>query len=119
MVDRREKKIPEQYRHKQVKRKTAGFTGQTEYVLPSGNPLDSLSPTRIATEIEHSGLVGIKKSVSSLKEAVDTKIARKARLRVPREYLILAYQEMRRQRLGGELTNLSGTLKIRVPKRRK
>jgi hypothetical protein len=111
--------MPEKSRHKQLKRKDAHSTGQTEYTLPSGSRLDALSPTKIAVEIERSGPVGIRKSVGVLKEAVDTGVARKTRLRVPHQHLDLAYEEMRQQRLGGELTNLSGTYKTRVPKRRK
>ncbi len=45
--------------------------------------------------------------------------ARKARLRVHESNLDVAYEEMRRQRVGGELTNLGGTTKTHVPKRRK
>jgi len=111
--------MPESPRHRQLKKRDAHATGQIEYTLPSGSRLDALSPTRIATEIERSGRLGIKKSVASLREAVDTRIARKARLRVPHRNFNSAYDEMRRQRLGGELTNLSGTRKIQVPKRRR
>ena len=111
--------MPEKPRHKQLKRKDAHKTGNTEYVLDSGARLDALSPTGIASEIERSGSAGIRKSVSSLKEALNTGIARKARLRVPQKDMDSARKEMRRQRVGGELTNLSGTNKTRVPKRRK
>ena len=111
--------MPEKPRHRQLKKKDAHATGQIEYTLPSGSRLDALSPTRIAIEIERSGRRGIKKSVASLKEALDARIARKARLRVPHGSLDSAYEEMRHQRLGGELTNLSGTRKVHVPKRRK
>lgn len=111
--------MPESPRHKQLKKRDAHATGKVEYTLPSGSRLDALSPTRIATEIERGGRRGIKKSVASLREAVDTRIARKARLRVPHGSLNSAREEMRRQRLGGELTNLSSTRKTHVPKRRK
>lgn len=111
--------MSESFRHKQLKRKDAHGIGRTEATLPSGARLDALSPTGIATEIERSGHPGIKKSVSTLKEALDAGIARKARLRVPNEDLDAAFNEMRRQRVGGELTNLSGGTKFHVPKRRK
>ena len=111
--------MPEKSRHKYYKRKDARRTGETEYPLDSGGRLDVLTATDIAVEIERSGKLGIKKSVSSLREALDTGIARKVRLRVPQDDLDFAYDEMRRQRVGGELTNLSGTYKTRVPKRRK
>ena len=111
--------MPESRRHKQLKNKDAYATGTTEYVLPSGSRLDALSPTGIAIEVERSGQAGIRKSVATLREAMDSGIARKARLRVPDWDLDFAYEEMRRQRLGGELTNLSGRTKINVPKRRK
>jgi len=111
--------MPESGRHRQLKNKDAHAGGLTEYVLPSGNRLDALSPTGIAVEIERSGQAGIRKSVSTLREAVNSGIARKARLRVPDGDLDVAYQEMRRQRVGGELTNLSGRAKIHVPKRRR
>ena len=75
--------MPEKPRHKQLKGKDAHKTGKTEYVLDSGARLDALSPTRIASEIERGGTTGIRKSVSSLKEALHTGVARKARLRVP------------------------------------
>ncbi len=111
--------MPESSRHKQLKRTDAHGTGTAEHLLPSGRRLDALSPTKIGVEIERSGRAGIKKSVSKLKEATDSGVARKARLRVPNGDLDAAYQEMRRQRLGGELTNLSGGTKVHVPKRRK
>lgn len=111
--------MPESQRHKYYKRKDAHTTGETEYPLPSGRSLDALSPTGIATEIERSGKPGIMKSVGALKEAIDEGIARKTRLRVPQQDMDFAYEEMRRQRLGGELTNLTGTIKTWVPKRRK
>lgn len=111
--------MPEKSRHKHYKKIDARRTGETEYSLPSGGRLDVLTATDIAVEIERSGKLGIKKSVSSLREALDTGIARKVRLRVPQDDLDFAYDEMRRQRVGGELTNLSGTYKTRVPKRRK
>lgn len=111
--------MPESRRHRQLKNKDAHITGQTEYALPSGRRLDVLSPTNVAVEIERSGPNAIRKSVGSLKEAVESGIARKTRLRVPHRDLDSAYDEMRRQRLGGELTNLGGKTKIRVPKRRK
>lgn len=105
--------------HRRYKNKDAGTTGQTEVVLPTGQRLDALSPTGIATEIERSGAQGIKKSVATLKAALDQGIARKARLRVPQPDMAAAYKEMRRQRLGGDLTNLTGTEKRHVPKRRR
>ena len=111
--------MSETQRHRHLKNKDAHSSGYTEYTLPSGARLDALSPTCIATEIERSGRNGIKKSVASLSEAINTGIARRARLRVPHSDLECAYQEMRRRRLGGELTNLGGTTKIHVPKRRK
>jgi len=111
--------MPESRRHRQLKNRDAHTTGLTECVLPSGRRLDALSPTGIAIEVERSGQAGIRKSVSTLREALGSGIARKARLRVPDWDLDLAYREMRRQRLGGELTNLSGRTKIHVPKRRK
>lgn len=109
----------ESNRHNQLKKRDAHITGQTEVTLSSGKKLDALSPTRIATGVERSGPTGIRKSVSTLKEAVESGMARKARLRVPHVDLDDAYKEMRRQRLAGELSNLSGTSKTRVPKRKK
>lgn len=111
--------MPESRTHRQLKNRDAHATGQAEYVLPSGKRLDVLTPSKIAVEVERTGPQGIAKSVGSLKEAVETGIARKARLRVPHSDLDFAYEEMRRQRLGGELTNLTGKTKIRVPKGRK
>lgn len=86
--------MAESSRHRQLKNRDAHGTGKTEAVLASGIRLDALSPAKIATEVERSGSAGIKKSVNSC-------IARKARLRVPNSNLDAAYQEMRRQRLGG------------------
>ncbi len=111
--------MSESLRHKHLKKKDARSSGQTEYTLRSGARLDALSPTCIATEIERNGRGGIKKSVATLCEALNTRVARKARLRVPHSDLGYAYQEMRRRRLGGELTNLCATTKIHVPKRRR
>jgi hypothetical protein len=111
--------MSESFWHKQLKRKDAHGTGTTEATLPSGTRLDALSPTGIATEIERCGRPRIKKSVSTLKEALNSGVARKARLRVPNQDLDTAYKEMRLQRVGGELTNLSGSMKLHVPKRRK
>ena len=111
--------MPESQSHRRYKNKAAGITGKTEVELPSGGRFDALSGTRIATEIERSGKPRIRKSVQSLKEALDTGVARKARLRVPQQDIDIGYDEMRRQGLGGELTNLTGTQKVHVPKRRK
>ena len=110
--------MPESQAHRRHKNKAAGRTGQTEVTLPSGRRLDALSPTRIATEIERSGAQGIRKSVTTLKQALNQGIARKARLRVPQPDMPAAQKEMRRQRVGGEVTNLTGTRKRHVPKRR-
>jgi hypothetical protein len=87
-------------------------------VLPSGSRLDALSPTGIAVKVERSGQVGIRKSVAVLREAINSGIARKARLRVPDWDLDFAYKEMRPRRLGRELINLIGRTKIHVPKRK-
>jgi hypothetical protein len=111
--------MPESRRHRKLKSKDAHITGSTEHVLPSGKRLDVRTRTGIGVEIERSGRAGIRKSVATLREAVDTGNIRKARLRVPHRDLDFAYEEMRRQRLGGELTNLGGTTKVNVPKRRK
>ena len=111
--------MPESVSHRSRKRKAAGGLGITEYPLPSGRKLDALSVTGIATEIERGGPTQIRKAVHRLKESLNSGDARKARLRVPESNLDATYEEMRRQRLGGELTNLGGTTKIYVPKRRK
>lgn len=111
--------MPESRGHKARKNKAAGIWGNTEHPLPSGRKLDALSVTRIATEIERGGPTQIKKAVNRLKEARVSGEARKTRLRVNESELDTAYEEMRRQRVGGELTNLGGTTKIHVPKRRK
>lgn len=105
--------------HRRRKRKDAGLTGQTEVKLPSGKFLDALSGTGIATEIERGGTPGIRTAVRRLGQAVRSGKARKARLRVPDGDLDTGFSEMRRQRVGGELTNLGGTRKLYVPKRRK
>jgi len=111
--------MPESRSHRARRRKDAGLTGQTDVQLPSGRFLDALSGTGIATETERSGAPGIRKAVSRLREAQTSGQARKVRLRVPDWDLDTAFNEMRRQRVGGELTNLGGTCKFRVPKRRK
>lgn len=111
--------MPESVSHKSRKRKAAGGLGITDYPLPSGKKLDALSVTGIATEIERGGPGQIRKAVRRLKESLDSGEARKTRLRVPESNLGAAYDEMRRQRVGGELTNLGGTTKTYVPKRRK
>ena len=111
--------MPESEWHERLKKKDAGKTGATEVQLPSGKVLDALSGTGIASEIERGGLPGIKKSVGTLGEALNTGTARKARLRVPQQDIQAAVEEMRRQRVGGDVTNLSGTEKRHVPKRRK
>ena len=111
--------MPESEGHKRLKRRDAGKTGKTEVQLPSGAIIDALSGTRVASEIERGGPAGIRKSVESLGEALDTGIARKVRLRVPQPDIPAAVAEMRRQRIGGEVTNLGGTEKVHVPKRRK
>ena len=105
--------------HRTRKRRDAGLTGRMEVQLPSGEKVDALSASGIATEIERGGALGIRKAVNRLKEALKTKRARKVRLRVPHWDLDIAFEEMRRQRVGGELTNLGSTVKMRVPKRRK
>ena len=111
--------MPESQSHRKAKTKAAGTTGRTEVTLPTGRVLDALSPSKIATEVERGGTPGIRKSVGTLKQALDLGVARKARLSVPQSDMDRAFDEMRRQRLGGELTNLSRTQKIHVPRRRK
>ena len=111
-------RMPESQSHKQYKNAAAGKTGQTEVPLPSGAVLDALSSSGIATEVERGDSAGITKSVASLKEALKEGIARKTRLSVPQSNMDAAFEEMRRQGLGGELTNLSRTVKRQVPKRR-
>ncbi|MCH8848562.1 MAG: hypothetical protein IIC32_06270 [Chloroflexi bacterium] len=110
--------MPESQTHKKYKNAAAGKTGQTEVPLPSGAILDALSVTGIATEVERGDSAGIKKSVASLKEALEEGVARKTRLSVPQSNMDAAFDEMRRQGLGGELTNLSRTVTRRVPKRK-
>ena len=111
--------MPEKGAHRKRRIRDAGKTGRSEYVLPSRRRLDAMSGTRIATEVERGGLPEIRKAISRLKEAVEVGEARKARLRVHHTQLEAAKAEMRRKRLGGELTNLGGTTKKRVPKGRK
>lgn len=111
--------MPESPSHRSRKRKAAGGLGITDYLLPSGKRLDALSITGIGTEVERGGPTQIRKAVRRLKESLNCGDARKVRLRVPESNLDVAYEEMRRQRVGGELTNLGGTTKIHVPKRRK
>lgn len=91
--------------HRSRKRKAAGILGTTDYPLPSGKKLDALSITGIGTEVERGGPTQIRKAVSRLKESLNTGDARKVRLRVPQSNLDTAYEEMRRQRVGGELTS--------------
>lgn len=111
--------MPESRSHKTRKRKDAGLTGRTEVRLPGGTFLDALSGTGIATETERGGAPGIKRAVSRLGKAFRSGKARKVRLRVPERDLETGFDEMRRRRVGGELTNLGGTRKIHVPKRKK
>jgi len=111
--------MPESPSHRIRKRKDAGGLGITDYSLPSGRRLDAVSVTGIATEIERGGPTQIRKAVRRLKESLNSGDARKVRLRVHQSNLVVAYEEMRRQRVGGELTNLGGTTKTHVPKRRK
>lgn len=111
--------MPESPSHRSRKRKAAGGLGITDYPLPSGRKLDAISVTGIGTEIERGGPAQIRKAVSRLKESLNSGDTRKARLRVRESNLDVAYEEMRRQRVGGELTNLGGTTKTHVPKRRK
>ena len=111
--------MPESSSHRSRKRKAAGGLGITEYTLPSGRKLDAISVTGIATEIERGSPAQIRKAVRRLKESLNSGDARKARLRVCESSLDVAYGEMRRQRVGGELTNLGCTTRIHVPKRRK
>lgn len=111
--------MPESARHKQLKRKDAGKTGETEVVLPSGARLDALSPTGIAAQIERGGKEDIIKAVDVLKEAIEAGVARKVRLRVNQPRIDNGFEAMRRKGVGGELTNLGGTYKTHVPKKRK
>lgn len=111
--------MPEKATHRKVRVRDVGRTGRSEYVLPSRRRLDAMSGTRIATEVERGGRPEIRKAIARLREAVETGEARKARLRVDHTQLKVAEAEMRRRRLSGELTNLGGTTKKHVPKRRK
>lgn len=104
--------------HKRLKNKDAGLTGDTEVSLPSGGRIDALTGSKIGVEIERGGNAGIQKSISNLIEALDTGVARKARLRVHQQDMEIAEREMKRQGLKGELTNLTGTVKKQVGKRK-
>ena len=111
--------MPESKRHKQLKNQDAGVTGQTEVTLPSGARLDALTGGGIAVEIERSGSRGIQKSVETLKEAIRSGIADKARLRVPQQDMGRAIEEMQRQGVEGQVTNLGGTQRKAVAKTKK
>lgn len=105
--------------HKVLKRKFARSTGHTERRLPSGRRIDAVSPTGIFTEIELDGAPGRRAAVSRQKEAQALRLARKVRLVVPPEKVDSAYDEMRRQRVRGEVVSTDGTTRIYVPKRHK
>ena len=105
--------------HRVLKHKFAGKTGDTECPLPSRRKVDSKSGTGIVTEIELDGAPGRRAAISRLREAQRIGIARKVRMVVQNQNLDSAYNEMRRQRVGGEVISTDGTTKIYVPKRRK
>ena len=65
------------------------------------------------------GAPGRRAAINRLKEAQRIGIARKVRVVVQNQNLDSAYDEMRRQRVGGEVVSTDGTTKIYVPKRRK
>ena len=108
--------MPESAGHKSLKNKDAGRSGKTEVKLPSGKRLDAVTSSGTGVEIERGGAAGIKKSVGSLKEAVKTGVAKNARIRVPQPDMPKAVEEMKKQRVSGQVTNLSGTRKVNVPK---
>lgn len=60
--------MPESPSHRSRKRKAAGGLGITDYSLPSGRKLDTISVTGIATEIERGGPAQIRKAVHRLKD---------------------------------------------------
>ena len=110
--------MPESERHKRLKNKDAGVTGETEVSLPSGARLDALTGSGIAVEIERSGTRGIRKSVETLKEALNSGTAHNTRLRVPQKDMDSAIKEMERQGVKGQVTNLGGTQRKTVPKKK-
>lgn len=112
--------MPESKSHKQRKYRDAGITGKPEFTLPSGRRLDVLSKSRIATQIERGRTTPkIRHSAEVLLESIETRTARKARLRVHHTQLDTARDIMREIGLRGELTNLTGSYKEYVPKQRK
>ena len=102
--------MPESERHKELKRKAAGESGETEKKISGKRRLDAATP-KTATEIKRSG------APKRLKEAVrrlrDSKKPRK-RLKVPQNDMSKAIEIAKE--LGGSLTvtNLSNTKKQRV-----
>ena len=110
--------MSESRHHKRYKYRDAGRTGDIEYELPSGKRLDVLTGADTAIEIERNGIKGIQKAVRRLNEAQRTGIAKKVILRVPEQDIDNAYYEMRRQRVGGIITNLSKSYREYVQKRR-
>ena len=104
--------------HKILQSKAAGRTGKTEVSLPSGKRIDARSSSGIITEVQRVP-GGIRKSVSRLKEGLDSGVGRKARLRVPVNSVGDAYKEMRRQKVRGEIMPIHRPrAKVYVPKRR-
>lgn len=97
-------------RHHQLLRKEAGKTGQTEVTLPSGSRLDVLTGTDIGKEIELSDEPEkLQMAASRLKEALNSRIARKAVLKVPQPNIQDAVKAMKKTKVPGTVSNLKGS----------
>ncbi len=105
--------------HKILQTKAAGRTGKKEMPLPSGRLVDAITRTGILREIERSRQ-GIPRAVSRLKEGIEKGIGRKAEIRVHADNVNVAFDQMRHQRVRGNIVPIgSPRNSVYVPKRRK
>lgn len=106
-------------RHHQLLRKEVGKTGQTEVTLPSGSRLDVLTGTDIGKEIElNNDPEKLQMAASRLREALNSRIARKVVLKVPQPNMPEAVKAMKKTKVPGTVSNLKGSKVIPIPKPR-
>ena len=111
--------MAKQDRHRQLLNKEAGKTGQTEVPLPSGSRLDVLTGTGIGKEIElNNDPEKLGMAASRLKEALNSRIARKVVLKVPQPNIPDAVKAMKKIKVQGTVSNVKGSKVIPVPKSR-
>ncbi len=104
--------MPEKSTHRRAKKKAAGYGGKTEVSLPGKKRLDAITKNRRrATEVERSG--SPKRLADSAQRLKKSGVPQRV-LQVPQYDMGKAVKAMRKEGIGGTVTNMGGTKKWRV-----